>query len=287
MASRMTTCMARIDLSDDDAPDATAPIFAFNDGVYDLATCEWTPAHKSAVHGACIPHAMNYAQVLQKHWRDIATPNFDSILDHHQLPAAVQDWVFVMMGRLLYKIGDKDIWEVIPLFKGLAGTTICKIMLYLFGVERMGILSNNTETRELSAFRTKLAYIAPDITPDFKLDQAPLMTMVLGESVDDLKWDIHGMLAGNEHPQWVDNSGSMSRHIVMFDFTKVHNAAADPNLIARIQTETGPLLVKINAAYLDATSQFGHTRIWDVLPPYCHSAQKKLQSHMIIRAECL
>jgi hypothetical protein len=241
--------------------------------------------------GSFLVSAMVHAPT--RDWRNIPTPNFCRILDDQELPAAVKDWVFVMMGRLLYEIGDKDEWQVIPFFKGKAGTgksTICKIMFYIYGRDLMGVLSNNIEKKfGLSAFRNKLAYIGPEIKADLDLDQAQLQSMITGESmsipvknetaIDNFDWKSHGMLAGNELPRWVDNSGSMSRRIVMFEFTKkVRNG--DPKLMMRIKTETGPLLVKINAAYMEATSKFGNKDIWDVLPPYFKDMQKKLRSQM-------
>ena len=263
-------------------------MFAFNDGVYDVAKCEWTGQTEAAAAGACnyIPQAMNYAEVAQhQDWRDIATPNFDRILVDQELPAAVKDWVFVMMGRLLYDIGDKDEWEVIPVFKGTAGTgksTMCKMMFYIYGSERMGVLYNNFLSAGLSEIRNKLAYIGPETNADLSLDQATLISMICGESMhihphtDNFDWKSHGMLAVDELPQWVDNSGSMSRRIVMFEFMKKVHAADDPMLMMRIKTETGPLLVKINAAYLEATSKFGHNNIWNVLPPYFKDMRQKL-----------
>jgi len=33
-------------------------------------------------------------------------------------------------------------------------------------------------------------------------------------------WDVPGLLAGNQVPGWVDNAGSITRRIVLFDFRK-------------------------------------------------------------------
>ena len=38
------------------------------------------------------------------------------------VPGDVQRWLYVLVGRLLFPVGQHDDWQVIPFLKGTAGT---------------------------------------------------------------------------------------------------------------------------------------------------------------------
>jgi phage/plasmid-associated DNA primase len=66
-----------------------------------------------------------------------------------------------------------------------------------------------------------------------------------------VEWKVPGALAGNEVPSWVDNSGSINRRIVLFEFPKrVHDG--DMELGRKIDREMPAILRKCNKAYLEA-----------------------------------
>jgi hypothetical protein len=282
--------------------------FAFLDGVYDAQSRSFHPHRDDpdplrTEFAACnyFPVPMGYEAFAAvdagaADWRTIPTPNLTRILQDQKLPVEVQEWAYALMGRLLYPIGAHDAWEVCPFFKGKAGTgksTICKVMLHLYGRELMGVLANNIEKKfGLSAFKHKLAYVAPEVKRDFELDQAAWQSMVTGEAMsipiknetaeDNFVWTLQGMMAGNELPAWTNNSGSVSRRLVLFEFN--HRVRkGDPNLMRKLQSEIGPILVKINAAYLEMTQRYGKSILYDVLPEYFKNTQKRVcaQTHTL------
>lgn len=83
-----------------------------------------------------------------------------------------------------------------------------------------------------------------------------------------------GALAGNEVPNWVDNSGSINRRIVLFDFPRrVHNG--DMELGRKIEVELPATLVKCNRAYLEAVRLYARDNLWRHLPAPFHTAKEE------------
>jgi hypothetical protein len=141
----------------------------------------------------------------------------------------------------------------------------------------VGSLSNNVETKfGLSQFYDKLLFVAPEIKSDLKIEQAEFQSIVSGEKITinikgktaiSVEWKPPGLLAGNEVPSWCDNSGSIQRRIVLFDFSKqVTNG--DMRLGDKLALEMPAILLKCNRMYLDAVAKWAHTNIWTVLPDY-------------------
>lgn len=58
-------------------------------------------------------------------WRDIPTPHLHGILEHQRFAPEVCDWMYILLGRLLYPLNERDGWQVIPMIKGVAATGKC------------------------------------------------------------------------------------------------------------------------------------------------------------------
>ena len=58
-------------------------------------------------------------------WRDVPTPYLDSIMAYQEWPPEVREWLYALLGRMLYPLNKFDSWQVIPFFKGLAATGKC------------------------------------------------------------------------------------------------------------------------------------------------------------------
>jgi hypothetical protein len=124
----------------------------------------------------------------------------------------------------------------------------------------------------LETFVDKLMWRCYEVKHDFSLDQAQLQSMVSGEPTSiqrkhkealSVVWKIPGILAGNELASWVDNSGSMSRRVVLSEFgRRVLASSVDPNLDTKIRANIGNLLHKCAAAYKYVSSLFGDKDIW-------------------------
>ena len=216
------------------------------------------------------------------------TTRMEEDLDAPQL--SVKNWYFVFIGRMIYEIGEYDEWQVLLFIKGVAGSgksTLGKIVSYLYDANDVGVLSNNIENKfGLAALVNKLIYVCYEVKHDFGLDQGEFQCMVSGEQMaipkkfetaTSVAWKTHGMFMGNEVAAWCDNSGSMSRRIVLGLFNEIVSDG-NPKLFVELQQEMGHILLKCNRAYREAAAAFGTVDIWNVLPPYFAENRRKLRA---------
>jgi hypothetical protein len=222
-------------------------------------------------------------------WQDIPTPWFDSILKYQNFEDEVCDWAYVMGGRLCYDVGELDGWQVIPFFKGIArsgkSTLITKVFKKFYENEDIGTLSNNIERKfGLSAIKDSFMFIAPEVKGDLALEQAEFQSMVSGEDVSvavknktavSIEWNVPGVLGGNEVPNWKDNSGSVLRRILPWNFAK-QVRDADPQLDEKLNRELPIILLKCVKAYLDYSNKYRDKDIWNVVPEYFKKIQKQV-----------
>ena len=227
-------------------------------------------------------------------WYDIPTDNIQKILDlqfeNEKEHEAICRWMYIMMGRLLYPVGEMDDWQVICFMKGLAGTgkgTITKTSQQFYDPEDVGVLGNDAEkTFGLSAIYDKLLFVAPEIKDDISLPQASFQSMISGEDVnvpikhktaESITWKTPGILAGNDVPNWTDNSGSIARRLMIFAFLKkVPQSQLDPFLWKKIKNNIPNILRKCNLAYLEAINHYAKRNIWDILPSYFRFRREEL-----------
>ena len=224
-----------------------------------------------------------------ENWQDIPTPNFDKVLNYQKFDQEVCNWAYVMGGRLCYDIGDLDSWQIIPFFKGIArsgkSTLINSVFKRFYESQDVGVLGNNIERKfGLSALKDSFMFIAPEIKGDLALEQAEFQSIVSGESVSiavknktavSIDWKVPGVLGGNEIPNWKDNSGSVLRRILPWNFTK-QVQEADPNLEKKLEKELPVILLKCIRGYLDYSNKYRDRDIWNVVPPYFKLIQKQV-----------
>jgi hypothetical protein len=222
-------------------------------------------------------------------WQDIPTPNFDTVLKYQKFEDEVCNWAYVMGGRLCFDVGDLDGWQIIPFFKGIArsgkSTLITKVFKKFYENEDVGTLSNNIEKKfGLSAIKDCFMFIAPEVKGDLALEQAEFQSIVSGEDVSiavknktavSVEWKVPGVLGGNEVPNWKDNSGSVLRRILPWNFTK-QVREADPQLDEKLDHEMPVILLKCVRAYLDYSNKYRNRDIWNVVPPYFKLIQKQV-----------
>jgi hypothetical protein len=281
--------------------DSNRHIFSFTNGVYNAyddmmyTYQEGVPDHFVAAKFFDVPMPSEFGHGTS--FSDIPTPVLDGIL-HYQgfgtepyVPPkyagdpdapgfSVTDWIYAFMGRMIYDIGEFDTWQVLMFMKGKAGTgksTLGKIISYLYNAVDVAVLSNNIETKfGLSGIYKALIYLCYEVKKDFRLDQGEMQSMISGEPISiaiknhdpkSITWASHGFFMGNEFPRWVDNSGSISRRIVVALFDTVVTDG-DTKLFDKLQDEMGNIIVKINRAYRECSAAYGCDDIWGVIHPY-------------------
>jgi hypothetical protein len=257
-------------------------IFAFKNGLY-FAKEDRFLSYKEKIPANTV--AAKYFDIdfqdLDCPSDQIPTPYFDSIFQHQKIDDDVLRWIYVFTGRLIYEIDEMDGWQVIFFVQGQAGTgkstyvmNVCK---QLYDEEDVGVMSNNIQTKfGLSDLVDKLLYVAPEIKRDFSIEQGEFQSIVSGDKVTiNIKckssrfenWKIPGIMAGNESPDFVDNSGSIQRRMASVKFNyKVQEG--DLMLGKKLQTEMGNILRKCNRYYLEYAEKYGRKNVWTVLPEY-------------------
>lgn len=156
-------------------------------------------------------------------------------------------------------------------------TILENIVKLLYEDVDVGILSNNMEKKfGLSALIGKKIFVGLEIKGNLSLEQAEFQSMISGESVQvntkfkqahSERFKVPGMVAGNEVPQYTDNSGSITRRIAVFPFNyKVSTQKGDSKLGYKIQKEIAYIIQACNKGYLDAIDRYGSSGIWEILP---------------------
>lgn len=216
-------------------------------------------------------------------------PHFKSVMDYQQWPEDVQRWLCILMGRMLYDVGELDDWQVYIFLLGMAGsgksTIIENILKQFYEPADVGIMGNNAQKLfALSGLVGKKIVLGPEIKGNWSIDQAELQSMISGESVSvnikfktasSERFTAHIAIAGNVAPEFQDNAGSMSRRTVVFPFDyKVKKG--DAKLGYKIQKELAYIVQACNKGYLEAVSQYGASGIWEVLPALFKETQASM-----------
>jgi hypothetical protein len=197
--------------------------------------------------------------------------------------------MYVMGGKMCFDVGEIDGWQVIPFLKGIArsgkSTIITKVFKKFYESEDCRTLSNNIERKfGLSSIYDGFMFIAPEVKGDLCLEQAEFQSLVSGEDVSiackfekakSVEWKTPGILGGNEIPNWKDNSGSVLRRILPWNFSK-QVMAADPHLDEKLDHELPAILLKCVRAYLDYAQKYSDQDIWNVVPTYFKTIQTQV-----------
>ena len=222
-------------------------------------------------------------------WYDIPTPHFQEIMDYQGFDEEVMRWMYVIGGRLCFDVGDMDGWQVIPFLKGVArsgkSTLITKVFRKFYCTEDVRTLSNNVEKKfGLSAIYDAYMFIAPEVKNDLSLEQAEFQSIVSGEDVSvaikcekakSIEWKTPGVLGGNEVPQWKDNSGSILRRILTFNFGK-QVKCADTTMEDKLERDLPAILQKCVRAYLEYSQRYANKDVWNVVPEYFKTIQRQV-----------
>ena len=280
-------------------------VWSFSDGIYDATNDEFWFYGKHTDEnlvsckiidkpfaGAYFKGEIQVSGCPRNNYEDLSTPLFDSIFSPQNWDHMMIKWMFAFIGRLFYKVNEKDSWQVIPFLKGVAGTgksTVIKVIQMMYNARDIGVISNNIEKKfGLSSIFDKTIFIIPELKGDFQMDQAEFQSMVTGEELSLGKkheaptvgqWVVPGIIAGNESARWEDKAGSICRRIVVMDFpNKIPQEKSNPNLLNNIKNSEIPTIIrKATLAYNWAVETYGNDDIWTALPSRILEEKRKLQ----------
>lgn len=221
---------------------------------------------------------------------DIQTPTLDSIYEYQNLPPEVIVINKMLLGRMLYNVGQMDNWQIVPFLLGSGGTgksTINNLVRTFYDHEDVGIMGNNYQkTFGLADIYDKFAFIAPEIKRDWGIDQAEFQEIVSGGKINvnikhkpsvRVEWTAPGMLGGNENPGFVDNACSIQRRVVVTRFDR-KVMKGDPQLGKKLENEIGAIMRQCNLYYLQYAEKYCNKDIWNVLPEYYLETQRLMAS---------
>ena len=277
-------------------------VFAFTNGIYN---CKESTKDGYVDHfyeyGSSITKSLDLSVVACKFfnlpfdnydntddWYSIQTPVFQSIFDYQEFSEEVSRWLYVFIGRLFFNIGELDNWQVALFLEGVAGSgksTITKLVKKFYETCDVGVLSNNIEkTFGLGSLKDKLLFLAPEIKADLRLEQSEFQLLIEGGDMQlpikhkeshYIEWKIPGLFAGNEPPDYTDNSGSISRRLVVAKFhKKVYNK--DSDMDAKLSAELPAIMKKAACAYLAAVNTYRGQDFWSSLPKYFRDTQQDM-----------
>jgi hypothetical protein len=277
-------------------------VFAFRNGIYNCKEkVEDLYTDHFYEYGADLTRSLNIDIVACKFfncnfnnfdeiddWYNVPTPFFQSILEYQEFSEEVCRWIYVFIGRLMFDLNELDNWQVALFLEGIAGSgksTITKIVKKFYETCDVGVLSNNIEkTFGLSSLKDKLLFLAPEIKGDLRLEQSEFQLLIEGGDMQlpvkhreshYIEWKIPGLFAGNEPPNYTDNSGSISRRLVVAKFhKKVCNK--DPDLDYKLNKELPTIMKKVACAYLSAVNKFKGQDFWSSLPEYFRDTQRDM-----------
>ncbi len=277
-------------------------VFAFRNGIYNCKEkIEDLYTDHFYEYGADLTRSLNIDIVACKFfncnfnnfdeiddWYNVPTPFFQSILEYQEFSEEVCRWIYVFIGRLMFDLNELDNWQVALFLEGIAGSgksTITKIVKKFYETCDVGVLSNNIEkTFGLSSLKDKLLFLAPEIKGDLRLEQSEFQLLIEGGDMQlpvkhreshYIEWKIPGLFAGNEPPNYTDNSGSISRRLVVAKFhKKVCNK--DPDLDYKLNKELPTIMKKVACAYLSAVNKFKGQDFWSSLPEYFRDTQRDM-----------
>ena len=228
----------------------------------------------------------------KKSWRNIDTGLFDKLIDSQNYPVSVKDWIYVLIGRLLFKNREMDNWEITLRIKDEKSQSWKENIIFytvsnLYSLEDITVMDEYTETHQpylLYNLHSSFLYIG---THNKKfMDLATWIQINSGDTVvikrpnpkhkEDpteptnivfhIESEIPGIISSEFTSQWPNIAHSVKRRCPTIMFTKQHS---DEKKLAEfyddINSHMGAIIKKISIAYKEFATTYGVSSIWELL----------------------
>ncbi len=174
----------------------------------------------------------------------------------------VKRFIYAMLGRMFFEIGEYDNLQKFLFFEGESGTgksTILNLFSKIFSQDFIFNLSSNTE-KQFGLYNAvgKRIIIMPEVTKDFAMPLAEFLSLVSGEWMSaavkhkrrtvDLKPRAHILGAGNNFRAFPDHRGAIKRRLIPVMFT-VNPSPPNPSLSRHCESELPMFMMKCITAY--------------------------------------
>ncbi|WIA15568.1 hypothetical protein OEZ85_002196 [Tetradesmus obliquus] len=202
---------------------------------------------------------------------------------------AAYEWLLAMLGRMLYRVGQLDNWQVMLYMYGLAGagkSTVYKIWQHAFRKDAVEFLNGNTEDKfGLEKLRSTKAEVimcmdVPSDKPTSSVLSQDLWQLAVeggtvnvpgkGQLARSHTLRLSSAIAGNKFLDYKDSNGNVTRRVVAVRYQRYLPAdQQDGDLEKTIVVEELPALIKrCNELYLQRARENGTKGIWHLLPEY-------------------
>lgn len=253
--------------------------FSFNNGVLDVEEMKFMTfddlIDTTETSGVYIQKDFN-PELLDKNYDEIEVPYFDKLVKHHINEDMVYYLLLAFIGRLFFKVGEKDNWQCMPFIRGKANTGKSTFFLIIMAIFNPACIGKNGKetTFGLQNLFDKLVVINEDIDHNISkyLPASDFQSMVSGENMaigrkgkDQITtlWEVPMLWGGNVLPDYKDKGGSISRRLAIFDMNRsVENK--DTTLSHHIkQDELDLIVIKAVKSYYHFIKFFGNTTFVD------------------------
>lgn len=198
--------------------------------------------------------------------------------------------LYVSIGRLIYNVGEYDNLQYAMFIKGLAATgksTMLDAIRLLYDPSDVAAISSDSHDKKfgLSAVVDKFLFVVSEAKRNFGLGQGDLQSMITGELIalnikyktgETRRWVTPGIFLGNEVPRWIDAQSSMSRRLLIWEYTKFITNK-DTTLPLKLKAEIARLILKCNLAYRLLVLRNPGKDIWQIVPNYFRRTQENLK----------
>jgi hypothetical protein len=257
-------------------------LISFDNGVFRITDCSFFPYDSLPdLNGAV---ARSHIPSVFLGLSD--TPLFDSIVRYQLRADDAYRWFLVCLGRLFFRVGELDNWEVTMIIQGNGGTgksSIIDILIACLGADRVACLTSNME----NVFGLQDKYDRDLlVAPDYPIDTASMLaptiwqSMTTGEIVQiprkqksalSIKWSAPMLWMGNHPLGYPDNGGAISRRAMVHKFVQhVEPSMVDCSLKRRIiDSELPAIVFKCISEYLQCVeARRGHS-VWTFCSQHC------------------
>lgn len=266
-------------------------LISFANGVLELTAGVFTPY--SEITPATTEKTARH-HIPQTYTGCSDTPLLDQVLSA-QFEHDVAEVLCGMLGRLLFKVGQLDAWQVMPYLVGVGGTgksLILTIVQHMFSPTAVGNLAAKREEIFGNAnLVSKEIVIGRDMPAKLSgsLPQEIMQSMVSGESMEInrknntslnvVAWTAAMLLASNHLPDYINTGGNIARRILSFWMYNMVKCPQEGLLNAILTTELPNIMCRFLRAYSDLRVKVREAGcFWKAMPPILLVWQKGLAS---------
>ncbi|KAJ3277493.1 hypothetical protein HK104_003248, partial [Borealophlyctis nickersoniae] len=239
----------------------------FANGVLNIVTCEFKPKDK-------VPDSL----CVRKYFAcnlDIGRADtllFDSII-RYQYPdeeeedfQGIYKFLLMSIGRMFFKINERDNWQYMPYLEGEGGTGQSTIM-------------NVIRQMNIDDLPPNFKDVFPQTTFQSAVSGGLLPVRMTRTTVFSVMWAVPFVFAGNWSPDYLDK-GQVTRRIIRFLFEHpVKKSDCDPTLERRIvENELAPLIYKCLCLYKEYVEMHGGNSVWAFCPAYFREMQTEMRA---------